>query len=239
MRVGITRAILIETVDRGAGASKRYRFRASSGGQARGDNYVLDPAGWQLDNYRQYPVILAAHDASRFPIGVATSVETDSLGLIDEVQFDDGDPLGADAMRKLDSGIPIAQSVSFRVLEIAPERDPAGLIRSKSQELYEISMVGLPSDPAALPMRSLADFLSLMQPETAPSPALDAPSLLDLLAGVRLQAARLAEAGRDGLTDAQRVAIEQTVSELAQLIRHPQPEIDPALLSRLGAFLDG
>lgn len=238
MHLGHIRALHIDTIDRGAGAPKRYRFRASTAGKARGDKYLLSPGGWLLDNYRRYPVILAFHDYRSFPIGIATHLETDAEGLIDEVEFDDGDPLGADAMRKLDRGIPIAQSVGFDVLEIARTAVFEGFISSDTQELLEISMVGLPSDPGALPMRAFdIDDLTerilerLYTPKPQPTEAAPEPSLLDLLATVRL---RLAAETRD-LSEAERLALSAIVRACPDIgtVRPPTPRVRHDLLARL------
>jgi len=250
--LGTTRALLIDVEDRGAGAPKRYRFRASGTGQARGDNFLLSADGWDLSNYRNYPVILAGHDSSRFPIGIATSVEVDADGLLDEVEFDDGDELGRAAMRKLDKGHPIAQSVAFKSLEADRSPSSNGLIKSARHELYEISMVGLPSDPTALPMRgfdaldvatrlALIDALGLAdeamirhpnpEPETAPE-----PSLLDLLTSVR---ARLA-VGLSDLSDAERLAITNLYGELRRELRVlDERQVNPVLIARLESLTHG
>jgi HK97 family phage prohead protease len=272
MHLGYTRALHIDTIDRGAGAPKRYKFRASTAGKARGDNYLLAADGWDLADYRQYPIILAFHNARSFPIGIATDLQVDADGLIDEVEFDDGDPLGKDAMRKLDRGIPIAQSVSFDVLDTDNARRSDGLIQSTRQSLLEVSMVGLPSDPGALPMRyyepymdggmnlppapSLVDLLAAISKRltagvgeltagevsalshffheihptmrsftTQPIAPTDEPSLLDLLATVRL---RLAADPRD-LSEAERLAL----SAIAEAVRPPTPRVHPDLLARL------
>lgn len=233
---GISRALLIDTVDRGAGAPKRYRFRASSGGRARGDSYLLSPDGWDLDSYRNYPVILAFHNARSFPIGIATNLEVDRDGLIDEVEFDDGDPLGADAIRKLDRGIPIAQSVSFDVLETEPQRSADGSIQSKRQSLIEISMVGVPSDPTSLPLparhietlTTLESLLPRLERLVSDEHVPERPStLLTALALVRQQAHGTADP--DAAT---RAAIEATIRELQQVIT-PTTDISPAVLRRL------
>lgn len=274
--LGQTRALLIDTIDRGAGAPKRYRFRASTAGKARGDQFLLAADGWDLSDYRNYPIVLAFHNARSFPIGIATSIETDGDGLIDEVEFDDGDPQGIDAMRKLDRGIPIAQSVSFDVLDTDNARRSDGLIQSTKQTLLEISMVGLPSDPGALPIRfmdmpsmpmdmppppTLVDLLAAIQKRLTvgvgaltageisalqyffseihptmraltkpPAEAASEPTLIELLASVR---ARFTAVDWDALTDAERLAITNTIGDLSRTVHPPTPQVNSDLLARL------
>lgn len=110
---------------------------------------VLDPDGWQLDNFRKNPVALFGHQ-SGFPIGKWRDVAvkggrlTGRLELLDAV---------SDRMREIHAavaaGVLRAVSVGFHPRKYEPRKDGDGL-RFTEHELVECSLVSVPANPNAL-----------------------------------------------------------------------------------------
>ncbi|EHH68388.1 HK97 family phage prohead protease [Gluconobacter morbifer] len=135
---------------------RRLRFTISTDAIDR-DADVIDPAGWDLTEYRKNPVVLYAHDAENFPVGKSVQVDvTDNL-LWAEVEFISPDvPLAgprADAVFQMcQGGFLNAASVGFHPVdfEFSSERmDDFGMDFTR-QKLLEWSIVTIPSNPEAL-----------------------------------------------------------------------------------------
>lgn len=148
-----TRALLIERADAAGDAPKRYKFRASTADEAR-DGMVIPAAEWRLDNFLKNPVILAAHDYYSLPIGRAVDIQRDEQGLIATVEYDAGDPVAVDVMRKLDNGFMHAVSVGFNIDSIEFPTNANLPATARGVELLEISNVAVPADPNALQLHS-------------------------------------------------------------------------------------
>jgi len=131
---------------------RQYEFTASTETQDR-DGEVIDAAGWDLKNFKKNPVIMYAHDYSSLPIGKASKVWVHSGKLKNNVEFPpEGTYEFADIVERLVSeGFLKTESVGFIPRkwedgdgEKAPRR------KYTQQELLEISIVPVPSNPDAL-----------------------------------------------------------------------------------------
>ncbi len=119
------------------------RFVASTEGD-KGDGFDLKMEEWSLDRYLRHPVVLYAHDyqGSNLPIGTGRPFFENRALMID-VTFDADDPFALRVEDKARKGM-IAGSVGWDTV-----------VRDKvpKNELLEFSMVPVPMDPAALPVR--------------------------------------------------------------------------------------
>jgi HK97 family phage prohead protease len=119
-------------------------FLASTDALAR-DGMIIEKDAWQLENFSKNPAILWSHRYDEPPIGRATSVKQTDAGLVMDVEFDEQDPFAAEIARKVRDGFLNAISVGFQILKQIGNR-------VTSVELYEASIVPVPSDPNALAM---------------------------------------------------------------------------------------
>ncbi len=127
------------------------RFVASTSNVAR-DGWVVDQAGWQLDNYRTNPVFLWGHDYSSLPLGRCdVFVEMDQL--MADVTFDQSDEFARKVESKYRNGFLNAVSVGWRTLEYTMPVNPKDPIRMTKNELLDVSAVAVPGDPGALAER--------------------------------------------------------------------------------------
>ena len=103
---------------------------------------VIKLDGWELDHYRNNPVVLWGHDHKLLPIGVATELFVQDGKLVARGKFAPHEQ--AQEIRRLyDLGIVRATSVGF----IEKERE--GNLITKA-ELLEFSFVSVPANPYAL-----------------------------------------------------------------------------------------
>lgn len=137
------------------------RFVASTEDVAR-DGLVIEAAGWQLDNYRNNPVVLWSHDywGRTLPIGRA-EVSVEGTRLMADVTFDVDDPFAVQIKRKYERKFLNAVSVGWDTKEFAPSPDGKTAPRITKAELLDISAVPVPGDPGALKERQLAGARSL------------------------------------------------------------------------------
>jgi len=131
---------------------RSYEFTASTSTQDR-DGEVIDASGWDLKNFKKNPVVMYAHDYRSLPIARAPKVWLTDGKLKNTVEFP---PKGtyefADIVERLvDTGYLKTESVGFIPKkwedgdgEKAPKRTYT------KQELLEISLVPVPSNPDAL-----------------------------------------------------------------------------------------
>jgi len=131
---------------------RQYEFTASTADQDR-DGEVIDVAGWDLKNFKKNPVIMFAHNYSTLPIGRATKIGVRDGKLVNNVEFPpEGTYEFADIVERLvGAGFLKTESVGFMPKkwedgdgEKAPRRTYT------KQELLEISIVPVPSNPNAL-----------------------------------------------------------------------------------------
>lgn len=117
-----------------------------------GDTIAVE--GWHLDQYRDNPVILWAHDSSSLPVAKATKIWTEPKKLKAEgvwtpaglVKFNDI------VLEMIRGGFLNATSVGFMPLKYAFTEDPARRygIDFIEQTLLEFSVVPVPANPEAL-----------------------------------------------------------------------------------------
>ena len=131
---------------------RSYEFTASTSTQDR-DGEVIEAAGWDLKNFKKNPVIMYAHDYRSLPIGKATKVWLTGGKLKNTVQFPpEGTYEFADIVERLvDTGYLRTESVGFIPKKWEDGNDEKAPKRTYlKQELLEISLVPVPSNPDAL-----------------------------------------------------------------------------------------
>ncbi len=132
---------------------RQYEFTASTSDVDRVGE-VIDVKGWDLKNFKKNPVILYGHDYHGLPIGRASKVWTSKDGFLKNVvEFP---PTGtyefADIVERLvNTGFLKTQSVGFIPTEwVDGDGDKSARRTYTKQELLEISIVPVPSNPNAL-----------------------------------------------------------------------------------------
>ena len=137
---------------------RQYEFTASTADMDR-DGEVIDVSGWDLKNFKKNPVIMFAHDYRTLPIGKATKIGVKDGKLMDVVEFPpEGTYEFADTVARLvDAGYLKTQSVGFIPkkwedgdMEDDDSRGKKPRRTYTKQELLEISIVPVPSNPNAL-----------------------------------------------------------------------------------------
>lgn len=168
LQSGMASGFLVRSTDDDPNQKPGYtRVVAST---AVSDRYgdVVDQKSWNLDAYKNNPVILHNHWGD--VIGRAVSIEVVSDQLVAEIEWDTdpSNPVGVRVASQFARGFMRAVSVGFRSRAITrrddlPEDHPAysksgGLFLSNN-ELYEISAVGIPANPEALTFGADPDLL--------------------------------------------------------------------------------
>lgn len=115
------------------------RFVASTEG-VKADGFNLKTSDWLLGRFEKHPVILYAHDymGQHLPLGSGKPI-IDGSRLLMDVFFDSEDPFALAVRSKAKKGL-MAGSVGWQQIE-------------GGNELLEFSIVPVPLDPDALPMR--------------------------------------------------------------------------------------
>jgi len=132
---------------------RQYEFTASTSIQDR-DGEVIDVKGWDLKNFKKNPVIMYAHDYRTLPVGRASRVWlSNNEKLKNIVEFPpEGTYEFADIVERLvNTGYLKTESVGFIPKEWNDgdgEKSPKRTYTE--QELLEISIVPVPSNPDAL-----------------------------------------------------------------------------------------
>lgn len=122
---------------------------------------IIDPKGWDLENYRKNPVILWAHNYNGLPVGKSLWIKKSEKGLIAKIKFANT-PMGQEIRQLIDEGILNAVSVGFQPTESSTDehviseytkakkpKKPCRRVYLK-QELLEVSVVSVPANPSAL-----------------------------------------------------------------------------------------
>lgn len=124
---------------------KPIRFVASTEG-VKGDGFDLRADDWDLSRFRKHPVILYAHDylGQHLPLGTGRASLEDGTLFID-VRFDPNDPFAQQVRQKTRAGM-MGGSVGW-------QSTPKG-----KNQLLEFSIVPIPLDPDALPVRQQRTF---------------------------------------------------------------------------------
>jgi len=140
-----------------AGEPGYYEAVVSTGEPDR-DGDIIEPSGWELENYRKNPVVLFAHDP-RLVVGGTDDIRVTDEGLVARFHFNLQTQLGRELDALYSAGDMRAFSVGFKPKEweeIRSDPDPdtgyRRLVgyRFKRQELYEFSAVAIPANPNAL-----------------------------------------------------------------------------------------
>lgn len=109
----------------------------------------INPRGWELSNFKRHPIALFGHSGG-FPIGSWSNVRVDGDRLVGRLVFaEKGTSPRIDELASLvEQGILRAVSVGFSPLEYGvPGKSDYDYER---QELLEVSLVSVPSNPNAL-----------------------------------------------------------------------------------------
>lgn len=189
---------------------------------------VIEPAGWQLANFKRNPIALFGHDTD-FIVGQWRNVRVVDDELRGELELL---PPTSDRLREVDAavqaGVLRAVSVGFRPIKAEPldEDDPFAGTRFLSVELIECSLVAVGANPNAL---QIAKQLNL------------SPQTLSLIFGVQ------AKENHDGRGDLPGVQAETTTTinrkmtpmlTMSQRIENSQARQNE-LAANLQAHLDG
>jgi len=118
----------------------------------------IDPAGWDLKNFKKNPVVLWSHDFMRPAIGKIESPRVKDEQLVGKVRFSskEVDPFAAMIEAKIREGIIRAGSVGFlsQKIEIIDDPKVTEFLIHRKQELYEFSIVNIPANVNATVSRS-------------------------------------------------------------------------------------
>lgn len=128
-------------------------------------NDTIDPAGWQLDNYKKNPVLLYGHDRYTPPIGRALEIGVVGTQLEGTFEFASPDvhPFADTIYKLVTNGFLPGGSVGFMPITYMWNEQTGG-IDFKTQELLEFSVVTVPCNPEALAVNlSLMDEITLRE----------------------------------------------------------------------------
>jgi HK97 family phage prohead protease len=153
------RKMAVETIEKLN--DRTLTFTISTGAVDR-DQDMIDVKGWQTDHFARNPVVLWAHRADELPIGKAVDFGRDDRRLYSAVEFlpggyGDASELADTVYRMAADGYLNATSVGFRPLAWDfTDDETRGAdtwmpgIDFHQQELVELSIVCVPSNPEAL-----------------------------------------------------------------------------------------
>lgn len=152
---------------------RQYEFIASTADIDR-DGEVIDVNGWDLKNFKKNPVIMYAHDYRTLPIGKATKIGVSDGKLKNTVEFPpEGTYEFADIVERLvNTGYLKTESVGFipRKWEDGDGEKNSPSRTYTKQELLEISIVPVPSNPNALRDAVEQGVITTKQLETITKP---------------------------------------------------------------------
>ena len=200
-----------------------YRILEFIGSTAAVDRYgdIIEPAGWDLKNYKKNPVFLWGHNYSMPPIGKAVSVKVTDDALVFQIQFATAEEYAfADTIYRLYlGGFLKATSVGFQDLEREPIIDKKNEGRQTGwhflkQELYELSGVTVPANPDAIMMAVQKGIITQEEAAGFPREAPSDPPLSDI-------DQRLAKLGLEPSSD-------QTIPALCDLVEQLQERLAEA-----------
>ena len=185
------------------GDSNRVKAVISTGDIAR-DGAIIDPSGWDFEEYGRNPVVLYGHDdgsGGMFAGGsgampVARTVEGPVAGkneITATAEFDSEDPVAMRLLSKIRRGFINATSVRWLPIRTEWIDKPDGerhegegekVLVFREQKLLEWSFVPIPADPGAVVVRADGGPLAVEDyAETAqrPPPAAKPPTREELL----------------------------------------------------------
>jgi len=110
------------------------------------DGDIIVQSGWDLENFKRNPVILAHHNYHNFPIGQATEIAVENGMLMFKVLFSKVTEEARQAYELIQEGVLRSFSVGY----IPREFDPKDQNRTLKAELLEISVVAVPANAEAI-----------------------------------------------------------------------------------------
>lgn len=110
------------------------------------DGEIIKQAGWDLENFKTNPVILASHNYHSFPIGKATDIAIENGKLMFKAVFSQATEEAKQAYQLVKEGILNTFSVGF----IPREYDAKDQNIITRAELLEISLVSVPANARAV-----------------------------------------------------------------------------------------
>ena len=131
--------------------SRLVEFIVSTGRVDR-ENDTIDPAGWDLADYKNNPVVLWVHDHWSLPVGNAASIYLDGDVLRSMCEFtpQELNPFGYQVYRLYAGGFLHAVSAGFMPVEYNYDETRKYGINFKKQSMLEYSCVPVPANPDAL-----------------------------------------------------------------------------------------
>lgn len=123
--------------------------------QVARDDALIEPSGWELENFRANPIVLWSHDALSLPVARAVDLQITDNALLARAEFDTDDPEAMRLMGKIIRGFVNAVSVRWNPIETRIDMmDGREIVHFIRQELLEISFVNVPTDAKTLVMRA-------------------------------------------------------------------------------------
>ncbi len=115
-----------------------------------GDIVSMD--GWQLDNYKNNPIVLWAHSYHELPVGVTDNIYIEGGKMVAEGYFapEEANPHAQHVRKLYELGFINTASVGFIPLEFASPTMASEGQKIVKQELLEWSFVPVPANPHAL-----------------------------------------------------------------------------------------
>ncbi len=131
-------------------SERKIRFTISTNGVDR-DRDTIKPSGWNVENYLKNPVMLWAHDYSQLPVAksVDLTVGTKRVQSLSEFPPTGVHPFADTVYDLIKFGALNATSVGFSPEEWTFDEERGGMDFIR-QELLEVSIVPVPSNPEAL-----------------------------------------------------------------------------------------
>lgn len=152
---------------------RQYEFVASTADMDR-DGEIIDVEGWDLKNFKKNPIIMYAHDYRTLPIGKAIKIGISDGKLKNTIEFPpEGTYEFADIVERLvGTGYLKTESVGFIPRKWEDGDGEKGTPRRTytKQELLEISIVPIPSNPNAIREAVEAGVITTKQFEAITKP---------------------------------------------------------------------
>ena len=147
----IRKTFVPERVDTTDGDIRKAAFVVSTGDEDR-DGDVVNPGGWELEDYRKNPVVLWAHDLKSLPIARAETIMVHGGKLKAVTAFPEKGvyPFADTVYGLVKGGFIRGTSVGFHPIEASPRRGREKGVNFTRQSLYEFSLLPIPSNRNAL-----------------------------------------------------------------------------------------
>ncbi len=186
---------------------------------------VLDPAGIDLKNYRNNPVVLWAHDYSQLPIGKAMWVRKDGNAIVSKVQFAKH-AFAQEVFNLYKDGYMKAFSVGFIPKDgVAGDGKKGPRWTYTKWELLEYSAVPVPANPEAIALAMSKGILKTASLKTAlETPAVEEAQEIDEWAEQKPEVKDAEEGAKaeevvEVVTEEKATGMEELIAENTQLIQ--------------------